>query len=159
MRNLSQNTSLSCFHLDYFFNSLFKNKQIKKVKFLEKTTMKGKFQICIIVNIQWDTIKNVDVMFGSISHVILLGLRDYPSVVVLMKMPYLVNMTIWLPILNDKWQMISFGDDFKIRRKIKETIKHLRAIPNNFIEIIFYDYYIGRILTLRIFVVQIRFVF
>ena len=43
-------------------------------------------------------------MFGSISHVVRLGLRDYPSVVVLMKMPYLVNMTIWsaLPILNDK---------------------------------------------------------
>ena len=107
MRNLSQNISLSCFHFNHFFNSLFTIKQIKS-HFLENTTMKGKFQICIIVNIQWDTIKNVDVMFGSISHVVRLGLRDYPSVVVLMKMPYLVNMTIWstLPILNDKWQMI-----------------------------------------------------
>ena len=84
------------------------NKLKRTLKFLEKTTMKGKFQICIIVNIQWDTIKNVEVMFGSICHVVRLGLRDYPSVVVLTKMPYLVNMTIWstLPILNDKWQMI-----------------------------------------------------
>ena len=96
MQNSSQNTSLSRFHLDYFFNILFTNKQIQKIlsRFLEKTTMKGKFQICIIVNIQWDTIKNVDVMFGSICHVLRLGLRDYPSVVVLTKMPYLVNMTI-----------------------------------------------------------------
>ena len=64
--------------------------------------MKGEFQICTILSIRSDAIKNVEVMFGSICHVVRLGLRDYPSVVVLMKMPYLVNMTIRLPILNDK---------------------------------------------------------
>ena len=64
--------------------------------------MKGEFQICTILSIRCDTIKNVEVMFGSICHVVRLGLRDYPSVVVLMKMPYLVNTTIRLPILNDK---------------------------------------------------------
>ena len=94
------------FILITFFNILFTNKQIQKIlsRFLEKTTMKGKFQICIILSIRCDTIKNVEVMFGSICHVVRLLLRDYPSVVVLMKMPYLVNMTIWstLPILNDK---------------------------------------------------------
>ena len=97
------------FILITFLNILFTNKQIKKnTQISWKKTMKGKFQICIIVNTQWDTIKNVEVMFGSICHVVRLLLRDYPSVVVLMKMPYLVNMTIWstLPILNDKWQMI-----------------------------------------------------
>ena len=102
MRNLSQNISLSCFHLDYFFNSLFTNKKIKRDKFLENTTMKGEFQICTILSLRCDTIKNVEVMFGSICHVVHLGLRDYPSVVVLMKMPNLVNMTIRLPIINDK---------------------------------------------------------
>ena len=64
--------------------------------------MKGEFQICTILSIRCDTIKNVEVMFGSICHVVHLGLRDYPSVVVLMNMPYLVNMTIRLPFLNDK---------------------------------------------------------
>ena len=64
--------------------------------------MKGNFQICTILSIRCDTIKSVEVMFGSICRVVRLGLRDYPSVVVLMKMPYLVNMTIWLPILNDE---------------------------------------------------------
>ena len=64
--------------------------------------MKGNFQICTILSIRCDTIKNVEVMFGSICCVVRLVLRDYPSVVVLMKMPYLVNMTIRLPILNDK---------------------------------------------------------
>ena len=64
--------------------------------------MKGNFQICTILSIRCDTIKNVEAMFGSICRVVRLGLRDYPSVVVLMKMPYLVNMTIWLPILNDE---------------------------------------------------------
>ena len=84
------------------------NKFKKKYSDFLKKTMKGKSQICIILSIQWDTIKNIEVMLGSICHVLRLGLRDYPSVIVLIKVPYLVNTTIWstLPILNDKWQMI-----------------------------------------------------